>query len=84
MSFISLFLNQLLLPLQKKEYEFCFFIGKKSRINNSHVIHAEFCELLPEETGRIKLGHFQEIGEVITAGKEKFEHVEVCKHCCSI
>ncbi|MDT0641256.1 hypothetical protein RM553_00295 [Zunongwangia sp. F363] len=80
---MAVLFNQLLLPLQKKEAMFCFFIAKKSRINNRHVIHTHFCELLPEENGRLELGYFDDIESAITAGKKRFSRVEVCKYCCN-
>ncbi|MDT0675413.1 hypothetical protein [Autumnicola musiva] len=82
MTFKTLLINHILLPLQNKEGVSCFYIAKKIRINNLHVIHTEFCELLPEERERIKLGHFEHIEKALIAGQEKFKYVRLCKHCC--
>lgn len=73
--------NHILLPLIKREAVSCFYIEKKARLNEIHIIHINTCDLLPEEEGRKKLGFFDDFPDVLKAGEEKFDHVKLCKYC---
>lgn len=75
--------NYLSLPLIKKEAVFCFYIEKKARLKEFHVIHVKTCDLLPEEEGRNNLGFFDNFDAVVKAGEDKFTNVKLCKHCCN-
>ncbi len=76
--------NHIFLPLIKREAVPCFYIEKKARLNNIHIIHINTCDLLPEEEGRKELGCFDNFFDVLEAGEEKFDHVKLCKYCCDI
>lgn len=72
-----------ILPLVKSEAVFSFYIEKKSRLNNLHIIHQKECELLPQMEGRVQLGFLENFDDAINKGKTLYEAVKLCSYCCS-
>ncbi|CAM4082656.1 hypothetical protein [Gillisia hiemivivida] len=75
--------DHIFLPFIKREAVSSFYIEKKARLNEIHIIHINTCDLLPDEEGRKKLGFFGNLSDLLKAGEEKFEHVKLCKYCLS-
>lgn len=82
MNLKTFLLNHFSLPIIKGEISFCFYIEKKARLGKDHVIHSKACELLPDRSGRIKLGEFENFEKILLAGKKEFKHVRLCSFCC--
>ena len=75
-------MNHFSLPFLRNQISFCFYVEKKARMGNYHVIHSKPCDLMPEKSSRFKLGFFESFEEVIKEGEKQFGEVRLCSFCC--
>jgi hypothetical protein len=80
-SFLDLIskLNYLRLSLQEQMSR--FYVERKARLNNTHIVHMDTCELLPNKDGRIEIGVFLKSDRAEVKAKELFLLVKLCKYC---
>lgn len=63
---------------------FCFYLEKRKRLAQFHVIHAKDCDLLPDTEGREKLGYFESFEKLTIYAEMKYGNIKLCSHCCNV
>ncbi|TVZ25864.1 hypothetical protein JM83_0803 [Gillisia sp. Hel_I_86] len=81
MAFLDFISKLNYLPLPPKEPMFRFYVEKKARLNDTHIVHRVNCELLPDISGRIEIGVFIEPDLAEFKARELFPLVKLCKYC---
>lgn len=70
------------LSLPKRKGMFCFYIENRKRFGNQQVVHLKSCDLLPEKTGRTKLGFYNDFQELQAQHDPAEASMIACTYCC--
>ncbi|WP_298527371.1 hypothetical protein [uncultured Christiangramia sp.] len=79
---LRLFREHFSLSLPKRKGMFCFYLENRKRFGNQHVVHLKSCDLLPEKTGRTKLGFFNDFQEMHAQHDPAEASLMACTYCC--
>lgn len=61
-----------------------FFVERKPRMFNIHMVHAVYCELLPADTASMEPLTARDMDEALKLAGLKFKRVRACSTCNAV